>query len=100
MTQYKLFYTPDKGNQWINADTDTIENPAHYSKYPISPTEYNVKNKLEWREGNVVKYITRWQDKDGRKDLLKARKYINMILEELDGSVEVKSKSNVQEQVL
>ena len=53
----------------------------HYKNYAIQPTEYNIKNGLNFCEGNVVKYITRWRDKGGLVDLLKAKHYIEMLIE-------------------
>lgn len=57
------------------------EGPSYYRGGSIQPVEYIYANKLDFLEGNVVKYITRWRDKNGRDDLLKARHYINMLLE-------------------
>ena len=34
--------------------------------------------------GNVIKYIARYKDKDGVKDVLKARHYLERLLEHLD----------------
>jgi hypothetical protein len=53
----------------------------HYNKYAIQPIDYIMANKLEWCEGNVVKYITRWKDKGGLQDLLKARHYLDLLIE-------------------
>lgn len=53
----------------------------HYSKYAIQPTEYIIKNRLNFCEGNVVKYVTRWRDKGGVDDLRKAKHYIDMLIE-------------------
>ena len=53
----------------------------HYSKFVIQPTEYIIKNKLNFCEGNVIKYVTRWRDKGGKDDLLKAKHYIDMLIE-------------------
>lgn len=53
----------------------------HYKKYAIQPTEYSIKNGLNFCEGNVVKYITRWRDKGGLVDLLKAKHYVEMLIE-------------------
>jgi hypothetical protein len=55
----------------------------HYSKYPIQPTEYIIKNNLNFCEGNVIKYVTRWKDKGGVEDLKKARHYLDMLIEEV-----------------
>ena len=34
--------------------------------------------------GNVIKYIARYKDKDGVKDVLKARHYLERLLEHID----------------
>lgn len=38
--------------------------------------------------GNVIKYIARYKDKDGVKDVLKARHYLERLLEHLDRQAE------------
>lgn len=43
-----------------------------------------MRNQLGFCEGNVIKYISRWRLKNGRDDLLKARHYIDILIEELD----------------
>lgn len=53
----------------------------HYKDLKIQPVEYIHANGLGYMEGNVVKYVTRWRKKDGRKDLEKARHYIDLLLE-------------------
>ena len=56
---------------------------THYQRLAIQPTEYIVKNQLAWREGNVIKYITRAGHKDGEsrlKDLLKAQTYLRKLI--------------------
>ncbi len=53
----------------------------HYKKYAIQPSQYINKNKLLFAEGNVVKYITRHQDKNKLEDIKKAIHYCQMIIE-------------------
>ena len=54
----------------------------HYKNLTIGPTEYIMANKLIWCEGNAVKYVTRHRVKgEGLQDLLKARHYINLLIE-------------------
>jgi hypothetical protein len=53
----------------------------HYKKGGIMPTEYAFRNKLQFAEGNVIKYVTRHRHKNGAEDLKKARHYIDLILE-------------------
>ncbi len=47
--------------------------------------EYIATNKLEWWEANVIKYIARYDAKDGLQDLYKARSYLEMKIRELEG---------------
>jgi hypothetical protein len=44
----------------------------HYQHLAIDPYEYCYRNKLGTLEGHVIKYVTRYQLKGGRKDLEKA----------------------------
>ena len=55
---------------------------AHYKALNIQPTDYIVKNKLGWREGNIVKYITRHSEKGKAKDVRKIIHFALMILED------------------
>lgn len=57
---------------------------GHYKDFAIQPAEYIRKNNLGWYEGNVVKYISRYNKKGGLLDLEKARHYLEMIFEELE----------------
>ena len=57
------------------------EGGDHYKKYKIQPTEYCMVNNLNACQSNIVKYITRYKDKGGKGDLLKAKHYIDLILE-------------------
>jgi hypothetical protein len=52
----------------------------HYKSLAIQPIEYITKNNLPYCEANVVKYITRWRDKGGKKDLEKAKHYIDLLI--------------------
>ena len=53
----------------------------HYKSMKIQPAEFINENHLEFAEGNVIKYVCRHKKKDGEKDLLKAKHYIDMIIE-------------------
>ena len=55
-------------------------NGDHYNK-PIQPIQYIHANGLGFIEGNVVKYITRWRDKNGLQDLEKIKHYIDLLIE-------------------
>ena len=53
----------------------------HYRSMKIQPAEFINKNKLLFAEGNAIKYIVRAKNKGGKEDLLKAKHYIDMIIE-------------------
>ena len=53
----------------------------HYKKLKIQPIEYIHANGIGYMEGNVIKYISRWKDKNGIKDLEKAKHYIDLLIE-------------------
>ena len=54
----------------------------HYSKLAIQPVEYINANKLNYLQGNVVKYISRYNHKGKPlEDLQKAKHYIDMLIE-------------------
>lgn len=55
--------------------------PGHYKDKAIQPWDFVVSNNLGYLEGNVVKYITRWQQKNGIEDLRKAKHYIEKLIE-------------------
>jgi len=52
----------------------------HYKKLRIQPIEYIHANGIPFAEGNVIKYVTRWRDKGGIRDLEKAKHFIEMLI--------------------
>lgn len=67
------------------------EGGNHYKGYAIQPVQYAHANHLDFLQGSVVKYVTRFRDKNGKEDLLKARHFIDMLIElEYGGGNETK----------
>jgi hypothetical protein len=54
---------------------------SHYRDKGIQPIIYIHANNLGFCEGNVVKYVTRWRDKNGVADLKKAIHYLELLIE-------------------
>jgi hypothetical protein len=54
---------------------------SHYKDKGIQPIIYIHANNLGFCEGNVVKYVTRWRDKNGIADLKKAIHYLELLIE-------------------
>ena len=52
----------------------------HYKKCNIQPVEYIYANGLDYFQGNIVKYITRFRDKGGKADLEKIKHYCDIII--------------------
>jgi len=53
----------------------------HYKGCKIQPIEYIHANGLDYFQGNVIKYVTRYKDKNGKADIEKAIHYLELILE-------------------
>ncbi len=53
----------------------------HYSRLGVEPIQFTEANGLGFHEGNIVKYISRWRNKNGIEDLKKAKWYIERLLE-------------------
>lgn len=56
------------------------EGGSHYNM-TIQPIEFIEKNGLGFSEGNIIKYVCRHKRKNGKEDLLKARHYIDLLIE-------------------
>lgn len=68
-------------------NNDVINKPAHYHKNgAIDPIKYGqLQFSKEQNEGfyrlNVIKYVSRYDKKNGIEDLKKAQFYINKLIE-------------------
>ena len=58
---------------------------SHYKDFKIMPIEYITQNKLDFCEGNIVKYISRHEKKNGAEDIRKVIHYAELILEQKYG---------------
>jgi hypothetical protein len=53
----------------------------HYKKYKIQPIEFILKNNIGFCEANIIKYVLRFKEKGGAEDLLKAKHYIELLID-------------------
>jgi len=60
---------------------DTQVGGGHYKNMVIQPAEYNHKNGIGYIEGSVIKYVSRWRNKNGVEDLKKARHFLDILIE-------------------
>jgi hypothetical protein len=58
-------------------------NPTHYAidEGVIECIDYIESHAFDFLEGNVIKYVTRYQHKNGVEDLKKARWYLNRLIQ-------------------
>ncbi len=59
----------------------TQEGGSHYKNMVIQPIEYIHKNNIGFVEGAVIKYVSRWRNKNGIEDLKKARHMLDLLIE-------------------
>jgi hypothetical protein len=52
----------------------------HYKDFVIQPIEFIIKNKLDFVQGCIVKYICRYKNKGGDEDIKKIIHYCELIL--------------------
>ena len=61
--------------------TNTQVGGNHYTKLAIQPMRYSMENGLDALQHTVIKYVTRFRDKNGIEDLEKAKHCIDMLIE-------------------
>lgn len=49
----------------------------------IQPWDFITSNNLGFLEGNIIKYVSRYKEKNGHEDLLKARHYLDKLIEQI-----------------
>ena len=52
--------------------------PKHYGSTVLM--DYLISHQIGFAEGNICKYVVRWREKDGLKDLYKSREYLNALI--------------------
>ena len=57
--------------------------PDHYGGSEIDVISFCQANNLDFMQGNVIKYVFRYKNKNGLEDLEKAKEYIDRMIENL-----------------
>ena len=70
----------------------------HY-KTKIQVWDYIHKNGIGYLAGNVIKYASRYEKKNGLEDLLKARHYIDKLIEEEIVEAEAEADTQAQNEI-
>lgn len=59
---------------------------SHYKKRVPEPIEVILSWELDYLEGTILKYLSRWRTKNGVDDLLKARRFLDWLIEREGGT--------------
>lgn len=65
-------------------NTDNVNNPSHYTAGGIETLDYikaKVSDYPSYTVGNILKYVSRYEHKNGIEDLKKAQFYLNDLIE-------------------
>lgn len=54
---------------------------SHYKDMVIQPIEFSMKNGLNACQHSIIKYVCRYKHKNGKEDLLKARHFIDLLIQ-------------------
>ncbi len=57
-------------------------NPKHYKQGKIEVIDFILDQKMNYLEGNIIKYLSRYKLKNGIEDLEKALWYLNKLIGE------------------
>lgn len=68
-------------------NTDNVNNPSHYTAGGIETLDYikaKVKDYPSYAAGNILKYVSRYEHKNGIEDLKKAQFYLDDLIKEME----------------
>ena len=81
----------DKGNYAVDCsrrikdiiDIDKENNiiPSYYHKGKVDTIEFSLDNNLNFIQGNIIKYVVRYKEKNGLEDLEKAMEYLKRLMD-------------------
>lgn len=60
--------------------SEELTNPKRYTQ-GIECWDYIISHNMNFIEGNIIKYITRYRNKNGIEDLLKAKVYLDKLIQ-------------------
>ena len=78
--EFMVYDANVKGCNTMKANDQQVAG-SHYKKQTIQTWDYIAANNIGYFEGNIIKYISRWRDKNGLEDLRKARHYLDKLIE-------------------
>ena len=71
---------------------DHQEGGNHYKQFTIQPYTFTRTNNLNFFQGNVIKYVCRYKDKNGIEDLKKIIHYCELEIDQMKKDKDDKRK--------
>ena len=65
-------------------DNDPVNHPSHYTQGKFEVIDVIEDWKLNYLEGNIIKYVARYKFKNKAEDLKKAKWYLERLIENYD----------------
>lgn len=72
-------------------ENDLVNHPPHYKSETgleaidvIEAFTFDLRGIEAWTTGNILKYMCRWKQKDGLRDLKKAAWYLNKLINHVE----------------
>lgn len=85
--EYCPFGVPSGFDKDVVFHSDNVNNPAHYTSGGIETLDYikaKVSDYPSYAAGNILKYVSRYEHKNGLEDLKKAQFYLNDLIKEME----------------
>ena len=77
---YRKKYPIDSFREIANKEDNIDKTKPTYYGTGFDVIDFCQKNNLDFMQGNVIKYVTRYKEKNGVEDLEKAKEYIDRII--------------------
>jgi hypothetical protein len=78
---YGLIVGPENEKEITLTANDVQHGGDHYRNKKIQPWDFILENGIGFCEGSAIKYLSRWKEKEGIKDLRKAIHFIQKLIE-------------------
>lgn len=65
----------------MSTNPNDVQIGGNHYQLKIQPWDYAAANNLDFFQGNIVKYVTRWRNKGGLEDLYKAKHVLEKYIE-------------------
>jgi hypothetical protein len=83
-----------------NPKPDMVNLPKHYDGFAIEPYRFIMENDLPFVVGCIIKYVCRYEGKNGVEDVKKAERMCRMLVKQLEGDPDFWKREKVTYEVV